>query len=89
MELLLRRNDPAQRMPPRQYDPAMINLNTGSVHAPRLRRNPPLHNCPSTRRAPITLYFLAHHRMALAANPLHMSQDYRTLVVRAFCSLIP
>jgi hypothetical protein len=74
MELLLRRDNPSQRMPPGQHDAAMIDLDTRSARVLQLRRNLPLDNCPSARRAPVSLHLLAHYGMALTANPLHIEK---------------
>lgn len=72
--LLLRRNDPAQRMPPRQHNAPMIHLGRRSRHLLRLG---PLRQRPAARRAPVRRRLLSQHRMTLTANPFHTSKSYR------------
>ena len=65
---LLRRNDPAQRVSPRQHDAAMVDLRRRLCF---LRQLCPFHQGPSAGGAPVSLRILRNHGMALTANPFH------------------
>jgi hypothetical protein len=75
-ENLLRRNNPTQRMAPRQHNPAMIHLRRWPTS---LRQASPLNQCPSTSRAPVGQGFFVNHRPALTANSLHTQKTTRSL----------
>ena len=70
----LRRNNSAQRMPPRQDDSAMIHFGRRICISQALGKYP-VHDCSAAGWAPVSPDFFTHHRVALAADSFHMLQD--------------
>ena len=70
-ENLLRRNHPAQRMPPRQHDPAMIHLwqRPGGIVENRLTG--PLNQSPAASRTPVCFRLRSKRRMAVSTDAIH------------------
>jgi hypothetical protein len=65
----LRRDNPAQRVPPRQHDATMIHL---YCERQLFRQAFTLNQRASTGWAPVRLHGLGQHRMTLAADSFHL-----------------
>jgi hypothetical protein len=68
----LRRDNPTQRMPPRQHNAAMIHLNRSAPAAFHRLNRLPLRQSPSASRTPIRPRIGRKRRMALSTNPFHV-----------------
>ena len=68
---LLRRDNPAQRMPPRQHNAAMIHFSR-ALAAQTFGQDSALDQRAAAGRAPVRLRLFGKHRVALAANPFHI-----------------
>ena len=68
---LLRRDDPAEGVPPGQQDAAMIHLGCWPRVGGFVVQLGALHQSASAGRAPVVFHLRCHYRMALSASPFH------------------
>jgi hypothetical protein len=69
---LLRGNDAAEGMAPREDDPAMIDLWCETAFFGKFCKSPAVSQRSSTGRAPVRNGFLVKHGVAMSTNPFHM-----------------